>query len=91
MLSEQHGGIENIIVIGYFWMAPKAEGVQGTVVLDAVINKEGRVVQLSVVSGIPALNDAAVSAVMRWTYKPFRLNGELTEAATMITVNFTLL
>jgi protein TonB len=64
--------------------------IQGQVVLQAVIGKDGSVQNLRVVSGHPLLNSAAVDAVKQWHYKPYMLNGEPTEVETTITVNFTL-
>ena len=68
----------------------KSAGVEGSVVLQALISKEGAVEDLSVISGPPALADAAVTAVRQWTYKPYFLNGEPIKVRTTITVNFKL-
>lgn len=64
--------------------------IQGTVVLQVVIGKDGTVQNLHVLSGHPMLNQAAMDAVRKWRYKPYRLNGEPVEADTQINVNFTL-
>jgi protein TonB len=64
--------------------------VQGVVVLEAVINKEGAIESLRVVTGHPLLNQAAVDAVKQWRYRPLMLNGEPTEVITTVTVTFTL-
>ena len=63
--------------------------IQGTVVLAAVIAKDGTVKSLRVVSGHPMLTQAAMEAVRQWRYKPYRLDGEPVEANTQIHVNFT--
>jgi protein TonB len=68
----------------------KEAHVQGTVVLHAVIGKDGRVQGLQVVSGHPMLTASAISAVKQWRYKPYMLNGQPVEIDTTITVNFTL-
>jgi TonB family protein len=68
----------------------KRQHVQGTVVLRAVIGKDGRLVDLEAVSGPPQLVEAAVGAVQQWRYKPYTLAGEPVEIQTMITVNFQL-
>ena len=68
----------------------KAAGVQGSVVLHAVISKEGDVVQLTVVSGPPMLTTSALDAVRQWKYKPYLLNGQPTAVDTTITVNYSL-
>jgi len=64
--------------------------VQGVVVLEAVINKEGAIESLRVVTGHPLLNQSAVDAVKQWRYRPLMLNGEPTEVITTVTVTFTL-
>jgi periplasmic protein TonB len=64
--------------------------IQGTVVLQAVIDKEGKVQHLQVVSGHPLLIQAAMDAVKQWRYKPYYLNGEPVEVDTQININFTL-
>ncbi len=64
--------------------------IQGTVVLQAVIGKDGTVENLRVVSGHPMLTQGAIEAVKQWRYKPYYLNGEPIEVDTQISVNFTL-
>lgn len=64
--------------------------VHGTVVLQALIGKDGAVKNLKVVSGPPMLVKSATEAVKQWRYKPFTLNGEPVEADTQINVNFSL-
>jgi len=64
--------------------------IQGTVVLQAVIGKDGTVQNLHVLSGHPMLIQAAMDAVRQWRYKPYYLNGEPVEVDTQINVNFTL-
>jgi protein TonB len=68
----------------------KAAGVQGAVVMEAVISKTGRIESLHAVSGPPMLRRAALDAVQAARYKPYRLNGEATEVQTTITVVFRL-
>jgi protein TonB len=64
--------------------------IQGTVRLEAIINKEGFIEELSVVSGHPLLIQAALDAVSKWRYQPTLLNGVPVEVVTTIDVNFTL-
>jgi protein TonB len=64
--------------------------IQGSVVLQAVIAKDGSIQGLHLVSGHPMLAPAAIEAVKQWRYKPYFLNGEPVEVETQITVNFTL-
>jgi len=64
--------------------------IQGSVLLQAVISKEGAIENLRLISGHPMLAPAALEAVKQWRYKPYILNGEPVEVETQITVNFTL-
>ena len=64
--------------------------IQGSVVLAAVIGKDGRVESLRVVSGPKELVDAAIGAVQQWRYRPYMLMGEPVEVDTTVTVNFVL-
>jgi periplasmic protein TonB len=64
--------------------------IQGAVVLQAVIAKDGSIQGLKVVSGHPMLTPSAIDAVKQWRYKPYFLNGEPVEVETVVTVNFTL-
>jgi TonB family protein len=68
----------------------KKARVQGEVVLTAVIGKDGKVENLSVVSGPPMLQSSSVEAVRQWVYKPFLLNGDPVEVSTSIHVIYTL-
>ena len=70
--------------------AARREGVQGTVVLRAVISKEGRIADLRLISGAEELAPAAIGAVQQWRYKPYLLMGKPVEVDTEILVNFTL-
>jgi protein TonB len=64
--------------------------VSGTVRFNAKISKEGRIEDLTLISGHPLLVQAATEAVRQWVYKPTLLNGEPVEVLTTIDVNFTL-
>src|SRR5271157_3145151 len=64
--------------------------VQGTVVLQALIGKDGTIQNLHVVSGHPMLTSSALEAVKQWRYKPYYLNNEPVEVETTINVVFTL-
>lgn len=64
--------------------------IQGVVALHAIIDKEGRVSQLEVISGHPLLVQSALDAVKQWRYKPTQLNGEPVEVDTTIQVTFTM-
>jgi protein TonB len=64
--------------------------IEGTVVLMAVIGKDGTVRDVRVESGLPLLAQAAIDAVKQWRYRPYLLNGEPVEIDSRITINFTL-
>src|SRR5271167_4637147 len=64
--------------------------IQGTVVLQALISKDGSITSLTLVSGHPMLAPSAIDAVKQWKYKPYLLNGEPVEVETEVQVNFTL-
>lgn len=64
--------------------------VQGEVILQAIIGKDGSIQQLRAVSGRPVLIPAALDAVRQWRYRPYLLNGEPVEVETQIIVNFKL-
>lgn len=69
--------------------AAKRAGITGTVVLHGVIDVNGRVTNLSIVSGPPELQQAAVDSVRTWQYKPYIVNGEPVELITTIHVAFS--
>jgi protein TonB len=64
--------------------------IQGVVVLTAIIDKDGNIQNLRLVSGHPMLASAAIDAVKQWRYKPFLLGGQPVEVETTVTVNFRL-
>jgi periplasmic protein TonB len=64
--------------------------VSGTVILHAIIAKDGSIRELQYVSGPPLLMRAAMDAVREWRYKPTLLNGEPVEVDTTISLVFTL-
>ena len=66
----------------------KQARIQGVVVLEAGITKEGKVDNLKVVTGNPLLIQAAIDSVKQWVYQPVRLNGAAVDFVTTITVNF---
>jgi protein TonB len=64
--------------------------IQGNVVLHAIIDKDGKVSELQVISGHPLLVQSALEAVKNWRYRPTQLNGDPVEVDTTITVSFVL-
>ena len=64
--------------------------IQGQVLLQAQISKDGTIENLQLISGHPMLAPAAIEAVKQWRYKPYMLNGEPVAVDTQVVVNFTL-
>jgi protein TonB len=63
---------------------------EGTVVIQAIISKSGRIESAHVLSGNPMLQAAALDAVRAARYQPFLLNNQPTEVETTISINFRL-
>ncbi|HTM89330.1 MAG TPA: TonB family protein [Terriglobales bacterium] len=68
----------------------KQSGIEGAVVLEALVTKDGKVRGLRIASGNSLLAAAALRAVSQWRYRPSRLNGEPIEVPVKITLNFEL-
>jgi protein TonB len=66
----------------------RQSGAQGQVVVTATIGVDGKVKNVTVVSGHPLLRNAAVTAVKQWVYKPTMLNGKPVESDSRISLNF---
>ena len=64
--------------------------VQGSVVLQALIAKDGNIQNLQVLSGPTILSSAAREAVKQWRFKPYYQGGQAVETEARITVNFTI-
>lgn len=71
---------------------PLAKGarVQGQVQIEAVIDEQGSVVQMHVVSGHPLLVQSAVDALGQWKFEPTSLNGVPTAVDFVVTITFQL-
>lgn len=65
--------------------------IQGLVVLKVIIDQEGNVSNVDLISGHPLLVPAAIEAVKQWKYKPYLLNSEPIPVETQVQVSFTLL
>ncbi len=64
--------------------------VQGDVVIETTIDKNGSVAKMHVVSGPSLLRDAALNAVRQWKYEPLLLNNQPISVQMMVTVKFRL-
>jgi len=74
---------------GYPMLARQMK-VQGSVILQALISRDGAIQDLQVMSGPPILAGAAREAVKQWRFKPHYLGAETVETQARITVNFTI-
>jgi periplasmic protein TonB len=77
------------VLPGYPAVARSAR-VAGVVILEAVIDAQGRVASVRVLRSIPLLDQSAVDAVQQWRFTPALLNGEAVPVVMTVTVNFTL-
>jgi protein TonB len=68
----------------------RSAAVQGTVVLEAVINERGAVDNVRVLRSVALLDNAAIEAVRAWRYTPTLLNGVPVPVLLTITINFKL-
>jgi protein TonB len=68
----------------------KKQRIQGKVMLDVTIGKDGRVIDVKNPSGPEELWQVAIDAVRQWQYKPYLLNREPVEVATHVEINFRL-
>jgi len=64
--------------------------IQGQVRIDAVLDEQGNVVQMKVVSGPPMLYKAALDALTKWKYEPTYLNDRPIAVQMIVTINFQL-
>jgi periplasmic protein TonB len=68
----------------------RAQGVQGDVTIDALIDANGKVSATNVLSGNPLLQKAAVDSLRLWKYQPAKLNGEPIPIHINVTIAFHL-
>jgi protein TonB len=64
--------------------------VQGIVVLETEIDRDGRVCSARVLRSIPLLDHSAIDAVLRWRFTPAKVNDVAVPVVMTLTVNFTL-
>jgi len=68
----------------------RAARIEGTVLLEVVVDELGSVASLRVLNGTPMLDQAAVDAVRQWIYQPTYLNGNPVPVVATVTVIFSL-
>jgi TonB family protein len=64
--------------------------VQGVVVLEAEIDRDGHVCSARVLRSIPLLDQSAIDAALRWRFTPATVNDVAIPVVMTLTVNFTL-
>ena len=64
--------------------------VQGTVIIEATIGANGKVLNTKILRSVPMLDQAALDAVKQWEYTPTRLNGVPVPVVMTVTVAFKL-
>jgi TonB family protein len=87
------GALQNLLVRSVQPIyPPQAQrlGVQGSVTLATLIGRDGRVQNVSFISGNALLAPSAIAAVRQWVYKPYTEHGDPVEVETTIVVSFTL-
>jgi TonB family protein len=70
--------------------AARSTGVQGIVVISAVVSKDGHIQEAHVMAGPSQLQESAVKAVRQWVYRPYLVDGEAVEVDTQINVVYNL-
>jgi TonB family protein len=90
----QGGFVQQAMLLGQskpvYPTAAKLAGTEGAVIMEIVVGRDGRVLDIKVISGAPVLTAAALDAVRRWCYTPTKLNGQPVEVVATVTVNFEL-
>ncbi len=89
MSSDAAEVVSHPVKPGYPLLARQMK-VQGSVILQALIGRDGRIQDLRVISGPPILATAAEEAVKQWHFKPHYLGSDAVETQAKITVNFTI-
>lgn len=64
--------------------------IQGQVEVEAVLDEQGNVIEMKVVSGPPLLYQAALDALKKWKYQPTYLNDQPIAVEMLVTVTFVL-
>ena len=64
--------------------------VEGVVIVEAITDIYGRVLNVKVLKSIPLLDQAAVDAVRQWVYEPMVINGRPRGVIFVVTVTFNL-
>jgi TonB family protein len=89
MSADTAEAVNNPVKPGYPTLARQMK-VQGSVILQALVGRDGSIQSLKVLSGPAILANAAEEAVRQWHFKPHYVGSEAVETQAKITVNFTI-
>jgi TonB family protein len=67
-----------------------AQGIRGIVILDIVVDAQGKVESTSVVRSVPGLDEAAITAARQWEYAPTKVDGKLVRVRVTVPITFAL-
>jgi protein TonB len=70
--------------------AARRAGIEGTVIVSALVDKDGRVLETKIMKSVPALDAAAVEAVKHWIFKPALADGQPVRVWVMLPISFHL-
>jgi TonB family protein len=70
--------------------AAKEQGIRGIVLVELVIERDGEVGEATILRSIPALDDAALTAVRQWEYEPTKLDGRPVRVRLSVPITFSL-
>jgi protein TonB len=68
----------------------RRQGIQGTVIVQLLVRKDGRVGGYVLVHSVPGLDDAAIEAGLRWRFRPALAKGEPVPVWVAVPMKFTL-
>ena len=68
--------------------AARLAGIDGMVILEALIGEDGKVMDARIMRSIPALDAAALAAVRQWAFAPTVINGVAQKVVMSVTVSF---
>jgi len=67
-----------------------AQGIRGIVILDIVVDVNGKVASTSVLRSVPGLDEAAIAAARQWEYEPTKIDGKPVSVRLTVPITFSL-
>ena len=67
-----------------------AQGIRGIVILDVMIDAQGKVASTSVLRSVPGLDEAAIAAARQWEYEPTKVAGKPVSVRVTVPITFSL-